>query len=80
MGDDKKKLPKHLPEKLQGILQPNSEEIVKNLWKQFSGIYDIVTCKHPLKEWLVPIFRKAQEWVNLFLSLRENCQGYKKPM
>ena len=23
-------------------------------------------------------FHKAQEWVNLFLSLRENCQGYKK--
>ena len=31
MGDDKKKLLKHLPDKLQGILQPKSEETVKNL-------------------------------------------------
>lgn len=78
MGDDKKKLLKHLPNKLQGILRPNCEEKVRNLWIQFSDIYDIVTCKLPSQEMVGNYFNKAREWVNMFLSLRQTCQGYKK--
>jgi hypothetical protein len=63
MGDDKKKLLKLLPDKLQGILQPNGEETVKNLWKQFSDIYDIVTCKLPSNEMVDSYFCKAREWI-----------------
>lgn len=63
---------------MEGILQPNCEETVKNLWKQFSDIYDIITCKLPSQEMVDSYFSKAQECVNLFLSLRDKCKGYAK--
>lgn len=78
MGDDKKKLLKNLPPKLQGVIRTESEETVKQLWEEFSVIYATVTCKSPSQEMIDNYFSKAQAWINLFISLRDKSTGYKK--
>jgi hypothetical protein len=60
LGDDKKKFLKNLPPKLQGVIRTESEEIVKQLWEEFSDIYATVTCKSPSQEMIDNYFSKAQ--------------------
>ena len=78
LGSDKKKLLKELPEKLDGVIPPLCESTVKTLWEKFSIVYSIVTCKTPSEEMIADYFHKAQEWVKLFVSLRDKAIGYKK--
>ena len=78
LGADKKKLLKTLPEKFDGVIQPKSEQAVKLLWEKFSIIYAIVTCTAPSQEMINGYFEKAQEWINMFISLRDKAIGYKK--
>jgi hypothetical protein len=78
LGSDKKKLLKKLPEKLDGVIPPLCESTVKTLWEKFSIVYSIVTCKTPSEEMIADYFHKAQEWVKLFVSLRDKAIGYKK--
>lgn len=78
LGADKKKLLKSLPEKFEGVIQPKSGKDVKLLWEKFAIIYEIVPCIEPSKEMIMGYFEKAQEWINLFLSLRDKAIGYTK--
>jgi hypothetical protein len=78
LGADKKKLLKTLPEKFDGVIQPKSEQAVKLLWEKFSILYAIVTCTAPSQEMINGYFEKAQEWINMFISLRDKAIGYKK--
>ena len=73
LGPDKKKLLKELPHKIEGVIQPATENEVENLWVKFSIIYSIVTCKTPSEHMITDYFCKAQEWINLFLSLGDKC-------
>ena len=66
-----------LPSKLDGIIQPDTVEIVKNLWQHFDEVYSIVTCKNPSEERIINYFKKVKGWVNLFVSLRDMRVGYK---
>ena len=77
LGPDKKKLLKELPHKFEGVIQPAAENEVENLWVKFSIIYSIVTCKTPSEHMITDYFCKAQEWINLFLSLGDKCIGYR---
>ena len=78
LGSDKKKLLRELPGKLNGVIQPDTLEVVKNLWEKFGEIYSTVTCMKPSTEMRNDYFCKAKEWVNLFISLRDKRLGYKR--
>ncbi|XP_066016033.1 uncharacterized protein [Pocillopora verrucosa] len=78
LGSDKKKLLNELPTKLNGIIQPDTVEVVKTVWEKFREIYSTVTCRNPSTEMINDYFWKAKEWVNLFTSLGEKRHGYKR--
>ena len=78
LGSDKKKLLKELPNKLDGVIQPDTVEVVKTIWEKFGEIYSTVTNKSPSIEMINDYFQKAREWVNLFTSLRDKRIGYKR--
>ena len=78
LGSDKKKLLKELPQKLQGIVQPDTVKVVMTIWEKFGEIYGIVTSKTPSREMIHNYFLKAREWVNLFISLKDKRVGYKR--
>lgn len=44
VGGDKKKVLKALPDKLDGLLPPNSFQTVIKLWKVFNYIKVLLTC------------------------------------
>lgn len=64
LGSDKKKLLNELPTKLNGIIQPDTVEVVKTIWEKFGEIYSTVTCRNPSTEMINDYFKKAKEWVN----------------
>ena len=74
----KKRLLKELPEKLGGVIPLLCERTVKTLWEKFSILYFIVTCKTPSEDMISDYFVKAQEWVKLFVSLRDKATAFKK--
>ena len=76
-GLDKKKLVNELPHKFEGVIRPAAESEVENLWVKFYIIYSIVTCKTPSEHMITDYFCKAQELINLSLSLGDKCIGYK---
>ena len=78
LGSDKKKLLNELPTKLNGIIQPDTVEVVKPIWEKFGEIYSTVTCRNPSTEMINKYFKKAKEWVNLFTSLKDKRVGYKR--
>ena len=74
----KKKLLRELPGKLNGVIEAETVEVVKNLWEKFGELYSTVTCTEPSTEMRNDYFSKAKEWVNLFISLRDKRIGYKR--
>lgn len=64
LGSDKKKLLNELPTKLNGIIQPDTVEVVKTIWEKFGEMYSTVTCRNPSTEMINDYFKKAKEWVN----------------
>ena len=78
LGSDKKKLLNELPTKLNGVIKPDTVEVVKTIWEKFGEIYSTVTCRDPSTQMINDYFQKAKEWVNLFTSLRDKRIGYKR--
>ena len=60
LGSDKKKLLRQLPAKLNGVIQADIIEVVKNLWGKFGELYSTVTCTEPSKEMRDKYFSKAK--------------------
>ena len=61
LGSDKKKLLKELPNKLDGVIQPDTVEVVKTIWGKCGEIYSTVTNKSPSIEMINDYFQKARE-------------------
>lgn len=78
LGCDKKKMLKELPSKFDGIIRPETCATVEEIWRKFAIVYGIITCKNPSEEMMTDYHNKAKEWINLFISLREKVNGYKK--
>ena len=77
-GSDKKKLLKELPNKFDGVIRPQTCGTVKEIWQKFSILYGTITCSKPTVEMINEYHEKAKEWVDLFLSLRDKIDGYRK--
>jgi hypothetical protein len=78
MGADKKKLLKELPSKFNGIIRPETCNTVEEIWRKCNIIYAMITCKKPTAEMMTDYHGKTKEWINLFISLRDKMNGYKK--
>ena len=78
LGSDKKKLLNELQTKLNGIIQPDTVEVVKTIWVKFGEIYSTVTCWNNSTEMINEYFTKGKEWTNLFTSLKDKRVGYKR--
>jgi hypothetical protein len=72
-GNDKMKVLQRLPDMLNGILSPDTETTVIQIWKTFYDIYDVAN--HG-KETGKDIFLRAKTWLELFLSLNGELKGY----
>lgn len=81
LGSDKKKLLHDLPDKLNAnaeVIHPNTCETIVKLWKSFKDLYDIITDLTPSGEQIAKYFNQAKVWINLFVSLRDKRQGYRR--
>ena len=78
MGSDKKKLLIELPNKFDGVIRPQTCGTVKEIWQKFSILYGTITCNKPTVEMINEYHEKAKEWVDLFISLRDKIDGYRK--
>lgn len=66
------------PGKLNGVIQSDTVEVIKNLWEEFGEIYSTLTCTELSTEIRNDYLSKAKEWVNLLISLRDKRVGYKR--
>jgi hypothetical protein len=69
---------KELPSKFNGIIRPKTCNTVEEIWRKFYIIYAMITCKKPTAEMMTDYHGKTKEWINLFISLRDKMNGYKK--
>ena len=51
---------------------------MKNIWVKCCIVYAIITSEKPSEEMIANLFEKAQDWINLFHSLRDKSIGYKR--
>ena len=70
LGNDKKRLLKEIPSKLDGILNPGTCQTVKEIWTSFNKLYSIISEFTPESGDADKIFTLGREWINLFCSLR----------
>ncbi|CAB4023222.1 Hypothetical predicted protein [Paramuricea clavata] len=77
MGSDKKLLLRTLPDKLPGVIRPETSATVVKLWKDFDELYKILGCQNPTDQQITNYFAKAVEWIT-FLSLSGKAMGYEK--
>lgn len=77
MGNDKKALLYHLPEKMTDFLRPETAEKIIKIWMTFAALYKSLSNwqpnTSPTEFWL-----KAKQWVNDFLSLAGLREGYER--
>ena len=80
LGADKKKLLASLPNKFANCLMPDTCEAVMKIWKDFHGIYKMITAQHTTDEICNDCFEKSKDWIKLFTSLRNSSihKGYKR--
>ena len=78
LGNDKKKLMKELPDKLEGIIHPDTSQTVIAIWKEFRELYGTITNISPSDENIAAYFDNAVSWTNHFISLRGQRKGYKR--
>ena len=79
LGSQKKQLLNGLPSKInRQFLFPETCEKVKQVWKEFEELYNIITDLNISGNVSAAIFTKAQSWINLFCSLREKRSGYER--
>jgi len=62
-GQTRKERLNELPTKLNGIIKPDTVEVVKTKWEKFGEIYSTVTCRNPSTEMINDYFHKAKEWM-----------------
>ena len=77
MGNDKKILLYHLPEKMHDFLRSETVDKVIKIWVDFAALYknlsDWQPHTSPTEFWL-----KAKQWVNDFVSLTRLREGYER--
>lgn len=77
MGNDKKALLYHLPEKMNDFLRPETAEMIIKIWVTFAALYKSLSnwqpTTSPTEFWL-----KAKQWVNDFISLTGLREGYER--
>ena len=78
LGNDKKKLMKELPEKLERIIHTDTSQTVIAIWKEFRELYGTITNISPSDENIAAYFDNAVSWTNHFISLRGQRKGYKR--
>ena len=59
LGNDKKKLMKELPDKLEGIIHPDTSQTVIAIWKEFRELYGTITNISPSDENIAAYFDNA---------------------
>lgn len=78
-GTDKKKVLKHLPDKMFFCLHEETRDDVINLWKEFESLYLMMTQKSEItaESDAELVFEKARKFVEDFLELgQKNRVGY----
>ena len=78
MGREKKLLLGKLPEKFSTILPPNQVDKVTKVWKDFQEVYGVVTNYSPSDEEKNSLFKRASSWLETFLSLGAEFEGYQR--
>ena len=77
MGNDKKILLYHLPEKMHDFLRPETADKIIKIWEDFAALYKNLSNwepnTSPSEFWL-----KAKQWVNDFISLAGLREGYEQ--
>ncbi|XP_020911538.2 uncharacterized protein LOC110249299 [Exaiptasia diaphana] len=79
MGSEKKILLEKLPEKLSGVITPETSDSVIQLWKDFNNIYShLLQMKSPTEDEIEKYFSEVKAWVDLFVKLGSQLEGYGK--
>ena len=76
-GNDKKKVLTSLPEKLPGLVRPETRDKISHLWVTFRKIYREINDWSPDNS-IHYICCEVQDWINTFVSLRGHRVGYER--
>ena len=60
------------------LLGPDKKRELPSKMGKIFLIYAIITSEKPSEQMIANVFEKAQDWINLFLSLRDKSIGYKQ--
>ena len=78
LGSDKKTPLTDLPQKLNTCTHTDTCQTVTQIWTDFKELYNIITNSNPTPDTTDRYFTRAEDWVNLFTSLKDKRLGYKR--